>query len=346
MLRSYSLSVAPSLERYRVSVKREPHGVASAYLCDHARAGDVVEVSAPRGAFTLREGEGPVVLLSAGVGATPVLAMLHVLAAEASRREVWWLFGGRNRDEHPFREESRGLLRALVGRALSRPLQQATSGGRARDRFRRPRTPQHRRTRGGGGSPRCRLLPVRPSRVPARPDRRPRGVGRRPRPDPYRGVRARRVDDAGDRARCRPHAAPTPRTARTGTARLLRQERARRPVEPIAREPARARGGLRRASRGGRAARASATTARAGSSRDRWATTPSRSTHPRPAACSSAARGPPETWSSISERAGGGAALRATISTPFRSAPGWRRIGEGVPGALVLPSLAPFEGAC
>ncbi|HEY6005674.1 MAG TPA: MOSC and FAD-binding oxidoreductase domain-containing protein [Anaeromyxobacter sp.] len=115
VLRSYSLSGPPSLERYRVSVKREPRGVASAYLSDRARVGDLVEVSAPRGAFTLREGEGPVVLLSAGVGATPVLAMLHVLAAEASRRDVWWLFGARNRDEHPFREESRDLLRALPG---------------------------------------------------------------------------------------------------------------------------------------------------------------------------------------------------------------------------------------
>ena len=153
VLRSYSLSGAPSLERYRVSVKREPHGVASAYLCDHAREGDLVEVSAPRGAFTLREGEGPVVLLSAGVGATPVLAMLHVLAAEASRRDVWWLFGGRNRDDHPFREESRELAARAPRRALSRPLQQAASGGRARDRFRRPRTPHHRRSSRRWGFP-------------------------------------------------------------------------------------------------------------------------------------------------------------------------------------------------
>ncbi len=115
VLRSYSLSGAPSLERYRISVKREPHGVASAFLCERARVGDSLEVSAPRGSFTLREGEGPVVLLSAGVGATPVLAMLHVLAAQASRRDVWWLFGARNRDDHPFREESRGLVRALLG---------------------------------------------------------------------------------------------------------------------------------------------------------------------------------------------------------------------------------------
>jgi ferredoxin-NADP reductase/MOSC domain-containing protein YiiM len=115
VLRSYSLSGAPSVERYRVSVKREPHGVASVYLSDRARAGDLLEVSAPRGAFTLRGGEGPVVLLSAGVGATPVLAMLHVLAGEASRRDVWWLFGGRSGEDHPFRDESRSLLRALPG---------------------------------------------------------------------------------------------------------------------------------------------------------------------------------------------------------------------------------------
>jgi ferredoxin-NADP reductase/MOSC domain-containing protein YiiM/ferredoxin len=126
VLRSYSLSGAPSLERYRVSVKREPHGVASAYLFDRARVGDLVEVSAPRGSFTLREGDGPVVLLSAGVGATPLLAMLHVLAAQASRRDVWWLFGARNRDDHPFREESRALLRAL-------------RGGHAHVRYSRPR---------------------------------------------------------------------------------------------------------------------------------------------------------------------------------------------------------------
>ncbi len=113
VLRSYSLSGAPSAQRYRVSVKREPFGVASSYLLDRGRVGDVLEVSAPRGAFTLRTGALPVVLLSAGVGATPVLAMLHALAAEGSRRDVWWLFGARDGEDHPFLEESRDLLRAL-----------------------------------------------------------------------------------------------------------------------------------------------------------------------------------------------------------------------------------------
>ena len=114
VLRSYSLSGPPSAERYRVSIKREAHGMASGYLCDRSRAGDVLEVSAPRGSFTLRSGDGPVVLLSAGVGATPVLAMLHALAAAGSRREVWWLHGARDGGDHPFLAESRQLLRSLT----------------------------------------------------------------------------------------------------------------------------------------------------------------------------------------------------------------------------------------
>jgi ferredoxin-NADP reductase/MOSC domain-containing protein YiiM/ferredoxin len=113
LLRSYSLSGPPSDERYRLSVKREAHGLGSGYLLDGCRVGDVLDVAAPRGAFTLRAGESPVVLLSAGVGATPVMAMLHAMASEGSRRDVWWLFGARDRDEHPFREESRGLLQSL-----------------------------------------------------------------------------------------------------------------------------------------------------------------------------------------------------------------------------------------
>lgn len=113
LLRSYSLSDQPNADHYRVSIKQEVNGVASTYLHEHARAGDVLEVSAPRGSFTLRPGDRPVVLLSAGVGATPVLAMLHALAAEQSPREVWWLCGARNRDEHPFARESRSLVESL-----------------------------------------------------------------------------------------------------------------------------------------------------------------------------------------------------------------------------------------
>jgi ferredoxin-NADP reductase/MOSC domain-containing protein YiiM/ferredoxin len=115
LLRSYSLSGAPSEDRYRISVKREPHGAAGAYIHTQVQAGDILDVSAPRGSFTLRQGERPVVLVSAGIGATPVLAMLHALAAEQTRREIWWIHGARNSSEHPFAAEARELLKTLPG---------------------------------------------------------------------------------------------------------------------------------------------------------------------------------------------------------------------------------------
>ena len=113
LLRSYSLSGEPSDARYRLSIKRETHGAAGAYIDTQVRVGDVLDVSAPRGSFILRSGDRPVILLSAGVGATPVLAMLHALAAEASPREVWWIYGARDGGEHPFAAETRTLLEAL-----------------------------------------------------------------------------------------------------------------------------------------------------------------------------------------------------------------------------------------
>src|SRR5262245_17096989 len=113
LIRSYSLSGRPGEREYRISVKREAHGVASVYLHTHVHAGDTLEVAAPRGAFTLRAGGRPVLLLSAGVGATPVLAMLHQLVAEHSTRDVWWLHGARDRSEHPFVAEVQKLVAAL-----------------------------------------------------------------------------------------------------------------------------------------------------------------------------------------------------------------------------------------
>jgi ferredoxin-NADP reductase len=110
VLRSYSLSDLPGAGRYRISIKEEPQGIASTYLSRHLRAGDVLDVSAPRGAFTLQHGDRPVVLLSAGVGVTPVLAMLHALAAGASPRPVWWIHAARNGRDHPFAREVRDLL--------------------------------------------------------------------------------------------------------------------------------------------------------------------------------------------------------------------------------------------
>jgi ferredoxin-NADP reductase/ferredoxin len=113
LLRTYSLSGLPNSDSYRISVKREPHGAASGYLHTTLRVGDVIEAGAPRGSFVLRAGERPVVLLSAGVGATPVLAMLHVLADQRSQREVWWVQGARNGAEHAFGHEATDLLGQL-----------------------------------------------------------------------------------------------------------------------------------------------------------------------------------------------------------------------------------------
>jgi ferredoxin-NADP reductase/MOSC domain-containing protein YiiM len=113
VLRSYSLSDLPVADHFRISVKRELNGIGSGFLSNSAREGDLLDVSAPRGSFTLRPSQSPVVLVSAGVGATPVMSMLHALAAERSQREIWWIYGARNRVDHPFAEESRSLLEQL-----------------------------------------------------------------------------------------------------------------------------------------------------------------------------------------------------------------------------------------
>ena len=196
-MRSYSLSGEPSARCYRISVKREPHGVASAYIDEKVQIGDVLEMSAPRGNFTLRPGDAPVVLLSAGVGATPVIAMLHALAAEASRREVWWLYGARSGREHPFAEEVRSLLKAMAhGHSHicysspgpeDRPGVDFDASGRLDIGVLREL----------GRTARCRFLHLRAVRLHERPDRRPCGLGRRSRPHPHRVVRRRSLHDPG-----------------------------------------------------------------------------------------------------------------------------------------------------
>ncbi len=114
VFRSYSISGPPSTQRYRISVKKELNGVAGTYLHEHVHVGDSLDVSSPRGSFILRPGERPLVLLSAGIGATPVLAMLHALASTQSSRQVLWLHAARDGAHHPFAAEARGLVQALA----------------------------------------------------------------------------------------------------------------------------------------------------------------------------------------------------------------------------------------
>ena len=111
--RSYSLSGPAGRPEYRISVKREPDGVVSNFVHTQLRMGTVLDLAAPRGSFTLKASDDPVLLVSAGIGATPVLAMLHALADATATREVWWLHGARNSGEHPFAAEVRSLLSQL-----------------------------------------------------------------------------------------------------------------------------------------------------------------------------------------------------------------------------------------
>jgi ferredoxin-NADP reductase/MOSC domain-containing protein YiiM len=113
LLRSYSLSGAPGGPDYRISVQREPRGTGSRLMHDTVRQGALLDTAAPRGSFVLSPSAGPVLLVGAGVGATPLLAMLHALAADRSDRPVWWLQTDRDGDRHPFGSEADALLARL-----------------------------------------------------------------------------------------------------------------------------------------------------------------------------------------------------------------------------------------
>jgi nitric oxide dioxygenase len=118
-LRHYSLSQAPGEDTYRISVKREsgddhsPAGIVSCYLHDVVQEGDRLELTAPAGDFTLRTGSSsPVVLLSGGVGVTPMMSMLQALAKQEPERDVYFVHSARNRQVHAFRDEVRALVEA------------------------------------------------------------------------------------------------------------------------------------------------------------------------------------------------------------------------------------------
>ena len=113
LLRNYSLCGAPDAGYYRIAVKREPGGAASGYLHTRLAVGDQLEIAAPRGVFILDQTRDPLLLISAGIGATPVLAMLHTLAGQHSHREIWWLHGARSSRDHSFASEARALLASL-----------------------------------------------------------------------------------------------------------------------------------------------------------------------------------------------------------------------------------------
>ena len=155
-LRSYSLSGDPGAEGYRISVKREEHGLVSQWLHAHIQPGSVIEAAAPRGDFNLTDGSSAVVLISAGIGATPVLAMLHALSAAGSGRDIWWLHTSRNRETQAFATEVTALIESLP-HARQRMFYTQTDG--------RMDQTVHR---GVGLANRCYGLPLRPRAIHGR----------------------------------------------------------------------------------------------------------------------------------------------------------------------------------
>ena len=113
--RTYSLSGAPGGDRYRISVKREPLGAASRHLHDRVEVGQILDARKPAGEFLLPCGRCPVVLVSAGVGVTPLASMLHALVQQHTARPVWFIHGARDGAHHPLAREVRDLATQRSG---------------------------------------------------------------------------------------------------------------------------------------------------------------------------------------------------------------------------------------
>jgi len=122
VLRTYSLSDCANSDYYRVSIKRESApadqpdlapGLSSNYFHDHVGIGTKIRVGAPRGKFHLDpDSERPIVLLSGGVGLTPMIAMMNAIVQSDARRPVWFIHGTRNGREHAMGAHVRGMVEA------------------------------------------------------------------------------------------------------------------------------------------------------------------------------------------------------------------------------------------
>ena len=201
LLRNYSLSGRPGADSYRISVKREQHGAASRYLHTRLRVGEQLDVAAPRGTFTLKPGDSPVLLISAGVGATPVLAMLHALAADRSEREIYWLHGSPQRlrptRSPPSRARSSMPCPTRTGTSASVAPAPTTSQATTT----RPRASVGGHSRCARGPRERRCVRLRACRVHARGVRRP-GRARPRRPShPHGALRPSPVPDTRNHRR-------------------------------------------------------------------------------------------------------------------------------------------------
>lgn len=113
-IRQYSLTRSPNGKSYRIAVKREEGGQVSTWLHNEAKVGDVVHLAAPAGDFFMAvDANTPVTLISAGVGQTPMLAMLDTLAKNKHAVQVNWLHAAENGDVHAFDDEVKALAAEL-----------------------------------------------------------------------------------------------------------------------------------------------------------------------------------------------------------------------------------------
>lgn len=112
--RNYSLSSAFDGKHYRISVKKEPHGLVSGFLHDHVNKGDRLELYCPSGEFTLKASSSstkPLVLLTAGVGITPAMAMLQetLTNADTANRPIHFIHCSRTKESQAFRQAVEAL---------------------------------------------------------------------------------------------------------------------------------------------------------------------------------------------------------------------------------------------
>lgn len=113
LVRCYSLSDCGRSKHYRVTIKRcapppqseHPPGVCSSFFCDTVKEGDILDVKAPNGHFYLDLDKiRPAVLISGGIGVTPMVSMANALIEAGSTREIWFFFGARNSADHMFKD--------------------------------------------------------------------------------------------------------------------------------------------------------------------------------------------------------------------------------------------------
>ncbi|MFI7680476.1 globin domain-containing protein [Actinophytocola sp. NPDC049390] len=123
-IRQYSISSAPGAPEIRISVKRHraagdrPAGMVSTYLHDQVRPGDALQVSPPFGDLTLPDGDSPLLLASAGVGSTPMISCLELLASTGNTRPITVLHADRGPDTHPLRQEMFAAVRKIPEASL------------------------------------------------------------------------------------------------------------------------------------------------------------------------------------------------------------------------------------